>query len=320
MYLQTAEIRIFTVNSAGKKVGERVLDLKSVGNPKGLNFGFSFEKKKFDFFGEASIQLFNIGDDTFSALTKRNPSNPFINTAQITCEAGYQGKNSLIFSGTVYDVITTVSRGETITDVTVSTYSDSLSKRQVSIEYRSPPRLSKALKDIASRIGMVVDSSKLATKDDIKIGQKSFKGTITDFLTREAAHNTGFSVDYRSDTVFIQSLEQELSSSNIMVISSKTGMILSPTITSENLVKVPMLFNPAVQVGKPVTIITKKILENRGDSIVTEFDEFRNSEITRISGEIYKMKHDFTQPGSTTEIEVLPKGQVSAMNNIGIGI
>lgn len=318
MFLHTAKL---TLND------RKVLTLKSVANPGGIAFDFTFEKRKFDPWASITVILYNINDDTLGELTKKAEGQAFLNVSTIKCEAGYQNDNVLIFSGTVFEVITRYEVGQKVTSVTCSNFTEGLFKKKASLEYRKAPRISQVVRDLATKIGATANTSKLQTSDDVVVSDGAWNTppvTIPQLLQNIAADNALIVADYRIDTVFISSqrpsLDDEIDFSSFKPINSDNGMILSPSVTSNNLILVKMLFRPDLVVGDRTTIRSNEIFvdPSQADGI-NIVDSPTGQTQTIVGGEVYKVKHDFRQASSFTEIEVLPGGQEVARNNLSIG-
>lgn len=283
----------------------RIITLKSVYNPGGLDFDFTVRRQRFEVHPEISVIIYNINDETYKALTKKSESDQFYNISQITCKAGYQGDNKLIFSGTVTSAKTTFAPGEQITNVRVSSYSERLARKQVSRSYRVAPDISVVLQDFASDAGVTVNTSRISTADDKPITSKagfSFQGTITDLITMISSSNPNITAEYYNDTVFVYSISDQSTPTPIETLNKNTGMILSPTVTDQNLIRVQALFNPIYQINSFIKV---------------ESDYFHQPVV---QGEIYKLEHNFTAAIATSTIEILPEGQAVPRNNLGVGV
>lgn len=299
-YLQTAKL---TIDDSLQLFGRGSVELfaRSVTNPNGLDLNFNLTRKRFDPFADISVTLYNVSQSTFKLLNRKD--SPFRNSSKIRCDAGYKGSNKLIFSGTIYRARNQFFPGEKTTNLTVSSYSNNLVDTVVSKSYKKSPRFSQVLQDLATQASVTVNLNRLSSSDDKAMSQKSysFSGTIPRFLQEAASHNPNITAQFYNDVVLISSINIPQTPS-IKTITSKNGMILSPVLTEDNLVKVDTVFDPDYQISSFITVESSKFIQ------------------PKVTGEIYKLTHNFsTVSGSTSSIEILPLGQAVPRNNLGVG-
>jgi hypothetical protein len=295
-YLQTSQLII----------EDRIISMKSVLDPDGLAYDFSITRTKFNLFSEISVTLYNPSDETIQAASKKGvvagKVQPLYNISQIACDAGYNGLNKRIFSGTVFSVLTEQSATQKTTRLVVSNYSPAIAQKQIQISWKEAPKLSQALREVCSAVGASPPSINLPASADRKIGSTSFKGTFRDFIVRESSSNTDFTASVYNDTIVITSTQTNNNTAAIKELSPDTGLILTPVMTDKNMVKVNLPFWEDCAIDQPVIIKSPK---------------FSQKDVT---GSIYKYSHNVTVKGGMTTAEVLPTGQVAPLPNFGIGV
>jgi hypothetical protein len=300
-YQHTAQI---TLNE------QKTLKLRSAFNPDGVDFDFTVTRTRHQPKAQAVINLYNINDKSIDLLTQKDPTSKYYNVSKIRCEAGYKGLNKLMFLGTVFNAMTNFPPGEKVTSISVSSYSNQLNSEQFILRYSKPPRISEVLRFLSSGNGdelvfkgnlrLRINADKINPADDKAIAQPCFVGTFTDFINKELTSNPALTCEYYNDTVIVSSLNFKSTRAPIEILSAQNGMIGTPTLTEQNLVKVSALFNPDYTIGGYMQI----------DSI--KFQQ------PTVRGEIYSLTHTVSVEGATSELEILPDGQAAPFNNIGV--
>jgi hypothetical protein len=284
-------------------IDQKEIDLKSVLHPDGLVFNFSVKRTKFEPFAEISVDLHNAGEDTVNAANRKKVENgrinPLRNVAQITLKAGYNDDNSTLFSGTVFSALTEYTATEKITRIKVSNYSDAIKFTKVQISWPSPVNISKGLKDICDLLGVSLRVN-LSAANDKKVSSSSFIGTLDDFLVQCYNSNPSFVYQVYNDFVILSDAQPKESTNFVEILDADNGMVLTPTLTDLNLVRVNALFNPAYTIDAPIKVKSIK---------------FQQPEV---SGAIYSVTHSGGYRGMQSTIDILPFGQVAPLPNIGI--
>ena len=279
---------------------DKVFFLKSVTNPDGMNFDFTIQRRRFEMFADINLILYNVSDDTLNLLNKKDPNfkNAVVLVTPIQLEAGYQGKNKLIFKGTVYRTETTYTLGEKITQVQVSDYNRNFFDIKINKSYRDAPKLSEALADFARAAGLNVKIN-LNSADDKKVSQTSYTSSMVDFLKKEIHSNENLIGRIRDDILFVSSISNAPGSPE-KTISKDTGMILTPSRTQDNLVRVNTVFDPDYYVEMPVEILSDKF------------------EQKKVQGQIYNFTTTVTSQTGLSIVDILPNGQTHPQKNIGV--
>lgn len=278
---------------------------RSVTVPTGLDFDFTVSRKRFEPFADINVVFYNLSQNTFKLLNKKEdgPDGNFRNTAQIRCDAGYSGSNKLIFSGTVYTTRNQFLPGEKITNVKVSSYSNNLVDNKASLSYRKAPRFSQAIQELAQKAGVKVNLNRLKATDDRSLGQKSFsfEGTVVELIQLAASQNNQITAEFYNDIVIVSSIQVD-QVNPIKTLNASNGMIRSPVLTDDNLVRVEDIFEPDYQIGAFLKVESTKFIQ------------------PEVIGEIYKIDHSYsTTSGATSTVELLPLGQAVPRNNLGVG-
>lgn len=284
-------------------IDQKTIDLKSVLHPDGLVFNFSVKRTKFEPFAEISVQLYNAGEDTIAQLNRKKiengKANPLRNAAEITFKAGYNDNNSTLFTGTVFSALTEYQLTEKITNIKVSNYSDAIKFQKVKISWPTPVKLSKGLTDICALLG-VSTRVDLSAANDKKVGTSCFIGTLDDFLVQCYNANPNFTYQVYNDFVILTDAEPKKNTSFVEELNTDNGMILTPTITDMNLVRVNALFNPLYTIDAPIKVTSIK----PKDTVYT--------------GTIYSVTHSGGYRGMQSTFDILPTGQVAPLPNIGV--
>jgi hypothetical protein len=292
-YRQTAQLII----------DQKEIQLKSVLYPDGLVFDFSVRRTKFEPFAEISLQLYNASAETVDAANRKKVEdgkiNPLRNVAQITLKAGYNDNNSTLFSGTVFSALTEYQATEKITRIKISNYSDEIKFQKIKISWPTPVTLSKGLKDICDLLG-VSTRVDLSGANDKKIGTSCFIGTLDDFLVQCYNSNPTFTYQVYNDFVVLSDASPVNNNNFVEELNTDNGMILTPTLTDMNLVRVNALFNPAYVIDAPIKVKSIK---------------FQQPEVV---GSIYSVSHTGGYRGISSSIDILPRGQVAPLPNIGV--
>lgn len=241
---------------------------------KDLKVTFEIVKSVLSFPNLAKIDIYNPNGETLRLL-----ENKF---SKISFSAGYEGNLRLIFTGEVRNVfqikesvdrIITIFAGDGQRDWQNSifnrTFSESVSIRTAIEE------VMKSFKNLA--IGSLEGVPDVADK----LRGQTLSGSAKDILDRYA-EEYGFTWSIQDGEIVTTPIEEPLSSLEAVLISAKTGMLGSPTITEIG-VEVNCLLNPRLMPNTPFQIESLGTQSQLGNLF------FRNAPRTNANG-LYKVQ------------------------------
>ncbi len=204
----------------------------------------------------AEVRVFNLNPDHRSALEH-------IKTASVMIEAGYEQGLSVLFLGDLRTAISVDDGPDIVTSLSSGDGEKAVQTAQVSVSFKKgTANPQKVLETVAKALGVGEGNLKQALTQLSALDNHFSEGTvISGSAYREMnaiTRSLGLTWSIQDGKLQILPLRQALDGEAI-VVSPETGMVGSPTVDSDGVLKVSMLMAPDVFPGRKLVLKSKRL-------------------------------------------------------------
>lgn len=203
----------------------------------GLRISFRVERVAGDAYAKLKLDIFNL------VLRKENEVGNILNKGDvITLEAGYEDNVSVLFLGTITNIVITKVQIDTITTVYCSDNRNE-SRPLINSSYRNQSSLVSVISDIAFEANIDIA--------EISIDSQNIKGNLTyskpfDEIMNSLANTYDFTWYVYNFELYLYQNRTANINKQVLLINASTGLLDTPILTQKG-IDIKMLLEPSVK-------------------------------------------------------------------------
>lgn len=238
----------------------------------GLDVAFSVERTRTREPNKAEITIWNLNGNNRARLQR------LAKDARASVQAGYKGRIGEIFLGTIIDVRSTKERADWVTTIEAADGGRALRTARVNESFPAGTSVAKVLEKIAGRLGVGIGNAsraKLATaalRFGDRVASREFvqgtvaSGSASDEFTRILS-SCGLEWSVQGEEIQVLDRGGSLERPPVRlaapsILSDGTGLIGSPEVGKDGIVKARALLNPDIVPGRLVEIESREVLRS----------------------------------------------------------